>query len=95
MCLCPCFVLQTAHVHLYQCQVWAKFTGDADYDQPFHCDFVNHTLTAPSEDQRQDSVTILCYFSDVTEAHGPAHYVKVTAPRCQKIIGMISCTSNK
>ncbi len=22
-------------------------TGDADYDQPFHCDFSNHTLTAP------------------------------------------------
>ncbi len=70
--------LQSAHVHLYQCQVWAKFTGDADYDQPFHCDFVNHTLTAPSEDQRLNSVTILCYFSDVTEAHGPAHYVART-----------------
>ena len=70
--------MQTDHVHLYQCQVWAKFTGDADYDQPFHCDFVNHTLTAPSEDERLNCVTILCYFSDVTEAHGPAHYVART-----------------
>jgi hypothetical protein len=70
--------MQTNHVHLYQCQVWAKFTGDADYDQPFHCDFVNHTLTAPAEDQRLNCVTILCYFSDVTEAHGPAHYVART-----------------
>ena len=43
--------LRTDAVHLYQCQAWAKFTGDADYDQPFHCDFVNHTLTAPSEGQ--------------------------------------------
>jgi hypothetical protein len=73
-------------VHLYQCQAWAKFTGDADYDQPFHCDFVNHTLTAPSEDATRNSVTILCYFSDVSEAHGPAHYVartdsaKITGP---------------
>jgi len=67
--------LESERVHLYQCQVWAKFTGDADYDQPFHCDFVNHTLTAPSEDARRNCVTILCYFSDVTEAHGPAHYV--------------------
>lgn len=65
-------------VHLYQCQVWAKFTGDADYDQPFHCDFVNHTLTVPAEDEHLNSVTVLCYFSDVTEAHGAAHYVART-----------------
>ena len=68
--------LQTSTVHLYQCQAWAKFTGDADYDQPFHCDFVNHTLTAPSDDERFNSVAILCYFSDVSEAHGPMHYVR-------------------
>ena len=67
--------LGCADVHLYQCQVWAKFTGDADYDQPFHCDFANHTLTVPAEDDHLNAVTILCYFSDVTEAHGPAHYV--------------------
>jgi hypothetical protein len=70
--------LQTEKVHLYQCQVWAKFTGDADYDQPFHTDFSNHTLTVPSEDVTRNSVTILCYFSDVTEAHGPMHYVTRT-----------------
>ena len=68
--------LRTDDVHVYQCQAWAKFTGDADYDQPFHTDFTNHTLTAPSEDAHLSSVTILCYFTDVTEAHGPAHYVK-------------------
>ena len=70
--------LNTDHVHLYQCQAWAKFTGDADYDQPFHCDYSNHTLVAPAEDDHLNSVTILCYFSDVTEAHGPAHYVTRT-----------------
>jgi hypothetical protein len=68
--------LKTDDVHVYQCQAWAKFTGDADYDQPFHTDFSNHTLTAPSEDDHLNSVTILCYFTDVTEAHGPAHYVR-------------------
>jgi hypothetical protein len=67
--------LNTPNVHLYQCQSWAKYTGDADYDQPFHCDFPNHTLTVPSEDETRNSITILCYFSDVTEAHGPAHFV--------------------
>jgi hypothetical protein len=78
--------LNTPKVHVYQCQAWAKFTGESDYDQPFHCDYVNHTLTAPSDDARNNCITILCYFSDVTEAHGPAHYVtrpdalKVTTP---------------
>ncbi len=51
------FAKQALHadaVHLYQCQAWAKFTGDADYDQPFHCDYVNHTLTAPSEDAAEE-----------------------------------------
>ncbi|HUZ11833.1 MAG TPA: phytanoyl-CoA dioxygenase family protein [Caulobacteraceae bacterium] len=72
-------------VHLYQCNVWAKFTGDADYDQPFHTDFSNHTLTVPAEDARLNSVTILCYFSDVTDAHGPAHYV--TRPDSSKVAG--------
>lgn len=68
-------LLATNDVHLYQCQAWAKFTGDADYDQPFHCDFSNHTLTVPADDAAQSCVTILCYFTDVSEAHGPAHYV--------------------
>jgi ectoine hydroxylase-related dioxygenase (phytanoyl-CoA dioxygenase family) len=78
--------LNADHVHVYQCQAWAKYTGDADYDQPLHCDFPNHTLTAPSDDVTANSITILCYFSDVTEAHGPMHYVprsestKVAAP---------------
>ncbi len=70
--------LRTPEVHVYQCQAWAKFTGEADYDQPFHCDFANHTLTAPSENAHQNCVTILCYFTDVSEAHGPAHYVTRT-----------------
>ena len=77
--------LNAESVHLYQCQAWAKFTGDSDYDQPFHCDFSNHTLTAPSEDAHLNSVTILCYFSDVTEAHGPMHYV--TRPDSAKVCG--------
>jgi hypothetical protein len=77
--------LKADSVHVYQCQAWAKFTGDSDYDQPFHCDFSNHTLTAPAEDAHLNSVTILCYFSDVTEAHGPMHYV--TRPDSAKVAG--------
>ncbi len=77
--------LATDAVHVYQCQAWAKFTGDADYDQPFHCDFSNHTLTAPSEDAAKNSVTILCYFTDVTPAHGAMNYV--TRPESEAVGG--------
>jgi hypothetical protein len=77
--------LGVRNVHLYQCQAWAKFTGDADYDQPLHCDYVNHTLTAPSEDVLKTCVTILCYFTDVTDAHGAMRYV--TRPDAAKVAG--------
>lgn len=77
--------LKTDAVHLYQCQAWAKFTGDADYDQPFHCDYVNHTLTAPSEDVHKNSITVFSYFTDVTDAHGATHYV--TRPDAERVAG--------
>ena len=77
--------LQADAVHLYQCQAWAKFTGDADYDQPFHTDFTNHTLTVPSEDAAKNSVTVLCYFTDVTDAHGAMHFV--TRPDSAQVAG--------
>ncbi len=70
--------LGTERVHLYQCQAWAKFTGATDYAQPFHCDFGNHTLTVPSEDFALNSITCVLYLSDVSEAHGPMHYVTKT-----------------
>ncbi len=77
--------LGTERVHIYQCQAWAKFTGDADYDQPLHTDFVNHTLTVPAEDARDNSITIICYFTDVTETHGPMHYV--TRTDSERLVG--------
>jgi hypothetical protein len=77
--------LNTDDVYIYQCQAWAKFTGDADYDQPFHCDFMNHTLSVPTEDATRNSLPILCYFTDVTDAHGPMNYV--TRPESLPMFG--------
>ncbi len=77
--------LKTDEVHLYQCQAWAKFTGDADYDQTFHCDFVNQTLTVPSDDTTKNSVTVISYFTDVSDALGAMHYV--TRPDSQTVTG--------
>ena len=70
--------LKTNDVLLYQAQAWAKFTGEADFDQAFHCDFGNHTLTVPSQDECLNSITFIIYFTDVTEEHGPTHYVNRT-----------------
>ncbi len=67
--------LGSKQVRLYQSQAWAKYAGETDYEQPFHCDFMNHTITAPSTQSHYNSITFLIYFSDVTEKHGPAHFV--------------------
>ena len=63
-------------VQLYQSHTWAKYTGEADYDQPFHCDYGNHTLTVPGEEVAQRTVNFVIYLSDVTDALGAMHYVK-------------------
>ncbi|MFP6809342.1 MAG: phytanoyl-CoA dioxygenase family protein [Pseudomonadales bacterium] len=70
--------LATDDIMIYQNQAWAKFTGEADFDQPFHCDFGNHTLTVPSDDEVLNAITFLVYFTDVSEGHGPTHFVTKT-----------------
>jgi len=67
--------LRTGNVHLYQMHVWAKYTGEADYDQPFHCDYTNHTLIVPADDDRLNAVNITIYLTDITDNHGAIHYV--------------------
>jgi hypothetical protein len=63
-------------IHLYQSHTWAKFTGEADYDQPFHCDYGNHTLTVPAENSSDKTVNFVIYISDVTDPLGAMHYVR-------------------
>jgi ectoine hydroxylase-related dioxygenase (phytanoyl-CoA dioxygenase family) len=62
-------------VRLYQSHTWAKYTGEADYDQDFHCDFGNHTLIAPADDPVRRTVDFVIYFTDVTKQHGALRYV--------------------
>ena len=68
-------LLGVQNIHMYQCHTWAKFTGEADYDQTFHCDFGNHTLLIPSEQASARAVNFIVYLTDVTDAHGALHYV--------------------
>ncbi len=71
-------------VQLYQSHTWAKFTGDANYEQPFHCDFGNHTLTIPSDDVADRAVDLVIYFTDVNDADGALHYV--TKPDSDQVL---------
>ena len=68
-------LLGVEEVHLYQSHTWAKYTGEADYDQAFHCDFGNHTLTVPADDVTLRTVDFVFYLTDVTDSHGALHYV--------------------
>lgn len=77
--------LGASDVHLYQSHTWAKFTGEADFDQPFHCDFINHTLTVPSDEPYRRTIDFIIYLTDVTDAHGALHYV--TKPDAAEILG--------
>lgn len=72
-------------VHLYQCDAWAKYTGEADYDQPFHCDFANHTLTVPGDSAAERTINFMIYVTDVSDDLGAIHYV--AAPDAAPIVG--------
>lgn len=67
--------LQTDEVYLYQSHSWAKFTGDTDFEQQFHCDFKNHTLIVPSEDISERTINIMIYITDVDLDTGAISYV--------------------
>ena len=41
----PCSA--TRDLRIYSAEAWAKYTGAADYDQPLHRDYLNHTLPVP------------------------------------------------
>ena len=69
-------LLGCENVQLYQSHTWAKFTGEADYEQPFHCDYGNHTLTVPAENSSDKTVNFVIYISDVTDLLGAMHYVR-------------------
>ena len=78
-------LLGVPKVHLYQSHTWAKYTGEADYDQAFHCDFGNHTLTVPADDVALRTVDFVLYLTDVTAGHGALHYV--TKPDSDALLG--------
>ncbi len=56
-------------IDLYKIELWAKYAGATDYDQPHHRDYGNHTLVVPHPDRPQ--LTTIMLLSDVDEGCAP------------------------
>jgi Phytanoyl-CoA dioxygenase (PhyH) len=67
--------LGTAELHLYKVELWAKYAGASNYDQPLHRDYGSHSLVVPRHDGRYQQLTTFIFLSDVTELDGPTRIV--------------------
>jgi hypothetical protein len=67
--------LGTDDLHLYKVELWAKYAGAINYDQPHHRDYGNHTLTVPSRDGRHMQLTTFILLSEVTENDAPTKVI--------------------
>jgi len=67
--------LETTELHLYKVELWAKYAGAIDYDQPLHRDFGSHSLVVPRPEPRYQQLTTFVFLSDVTEQDGPTRIV--------------------
>ncbi|MET0578576.1 MAG: phytanoyl-CoA dioxygenase family protein [Ilumatobacteraceae bacterium] len=67
--------LGSGDLRLYKTELWAKYAGAVDYDQPHHRDFGNHTLVVPDRSQPPTQMTSFLLLSDVTTEHGPTMVV--------------------
>lgn len=67
--------LGTKELHLYKVELWAKYAGAINYDQPLHRDFGSHSLVVPRLDNRYQQITTFIYLSDVTVEDGPTRLV--------------------
>jgi len=64
-------LLDDDDLRTYAIELWGKYTGAADYEQPFHRDYLNHTILVPSADASPSQVEMFIYLSDVAEDLGP------------------------
>ena len=63
--------LGTAELHLYKVELWAKYSGAVNYDQPLHRDYGSHSLVVPRPEARYQQLTTFIFLSDVTDEDGP------------------------
>lgn len=65
----------TTDLQLYKVELWAKYSGAVDYDQPHHRDYGNHSLVVPRRDLRWPQLTTFLFLSDVGPENGPTKVV--------------------
>jgi hypothetical protein len=65
----------TTDLQLYKMELWAKYSGGADYDQAHHRDYGNHSVVVPRRDGRWPQLTTFFLLSDVTEEDGPTRVI--------------------
>ncbi|MEP7114200.1 MAG: phytanoyl-CoA dioxygenase family protein [Ilumatobacteraceae bacterium] len=63
-------ILGIDDIRLYKGELWAKYSGNTDYDQHHHRDFGNHTLVVPSVQRRWMQVTTFTYLCDIDDTNG-------------------------
>jgi hypothetical protein len=73
--------LQSEEIDCYKIELWAKYAGAIDYDQPHHRDYENHTIVVPRADQAMPQMTCFILLSDVTELDGPTKAVPIDKTR--------------
>jgi Phytanoyl-CoA dioxygenase (PhyH) len=71
-------LLRTDDVRIYSAEAWAKYTGAARYEQSHHRDFLNHTVTVPSDDPAYRNLELFVFLHAVSEELGPTHVVSTT-----------------
>jgi hypothetical protein len=67
--------LGTDDLEIYKVELWAKYSGAIDYDQPHHRDYANHSLVVPRADGFDRQLTTFILLSDVTDLDGPTALV--------------------
>ena len=71
--------LGSTDIHLYYAELWAKYAGAMDYEQPHHRDFVNNSLVVPNRSDAGRQMTSFILLSDVDEGDGPTKVVPLDA----------------
>lgn len=73
--------LGTTDIELYKAEVWAKYAGAFDYEQPHHRDYTNHSLVVPRADGRFSQLTTILFLSNISESDAPTAVVPLDASR--------------
>lgn len=74
-------LLGTQDLEIYKIELWAKYSGAINYDQPHHRDFGNHSLVVPRADRQHTQMTTFILLSDVTAQDAPTKLVPLEFTR--------------